>query len=80
MVKQHISGLEGPLNLIPVLGEATLELGIEVGSPGQPNHVLWPALVLGTVVHHAEHPVEEVVGRGVLSVRTLGGLYLGLGW
>ncbi len=45
----------------------------------QVNHVLRSALVLGTVVHHAVHPVEEVVGQGVLSVEDSGSLILGSG-
>ncbi len=67
MVKQHhhdVTGLESLPDLIPVFWEGALVLGIQIGldvlshvSQSQPNHVLRSALVLGTVVHHAVHPV-----------------------
>ncbi len=70
--------MESLLNLVPVILEGALILGIQVGlevrshvSLGQPNHVLWLALVLGTVVYRIMSPVEEVVGLGVFPVAGL---------
>ncbi len=85
MIKGHVSGPEGPLDLIPVVREGALVLGIQIGlhvwthvGPGQTNHILVPTLVLDTVVHHAVHPVEEVVGWEVFPIEGLGLLVFGL--
>ncbi len=88
MIKQHVIGLEGSLDLIPILWEGAPVLGIQVGLDiwshvlvglSQPDHVLRSTLVLGTVVHHAVYPVEEVGGWEVFPVEGLGSLMLGLG-
>ncbi len=59
------------LLVIPFFGG----VGTHVG-PGQPDQVLGPTIVLGTVVHHAVHSVEEVVGWGVNPVEGLGSIHL----
>ena len=84
MIKRHVSGPEGLLDLIPILREGALVLGVQIGldiwshvGPGQPDHILVPTLVLVAVVHHTVHPVEEVIGWGVFPVEGLGSLVLG---